>query len=469
MDGTIADVRAAVYTRQSQDRTGAGLAVARQQEACEKLCDDRGWTVTRLLSDNDTSASGTKVRPGYRQLLQLVDDHEVDVVVVWHVDRLVRRLADLEDVIERCEKAGVRLATVSGDVDLTTDAGRLVARILASVARGEVERKSARQKSAQAQAAKQGRRVGGRRPFGFEQDGVTVRSAEAAAIRSGYDMLLTGVPLAGVARDWNERGLTPGQLKRDGRPSSWRHDNVRACLLNPRNAGIRAYNGEEVGPAVWPALVPEETFRAVVGIIKHTDRRHGPNAAKALLTGIALCAVCGDDSIGIHGGRTRDGQRIYRCKASRGHFARKALPVDLFVQKVVIERLSRPDAHELLRAPSQVDTADVRQEVQTARARLDGLAVEFADGVLTAQQLRTATERLRQRIAGLEAQLADAGRVDVLGPLVSAADIRKPWNGLGVDRQRVVVDTLMVVTLHPPGRGKRDFEPDTVDITWKQP
>ncbi len=60
------DVRAAIYTRQSQDRSGAGQAVARQQEACEKLCADRGWSVERVLADNDTSASGSKARPAYR-------------------------------------------------------------------------------------------------------------------------------------------------------------------------------------------------------------------------------------------------------------------------------------------------------------------------------------------------------------------------------------------------------------------
>jgi site-specific DNA recombinase len=454
-------VRAIVYTRQSQDRSGSGLAVARQQEACERLCVERGWTVERVLSDNDISASTTKVRPAYKTLLQLIDNRAVDIVVVWHVDRLVRRLADLEDVIERCEKAGVRLATVSGDVDLTTDSGRLVARILASVARGEIERKSARQRTAQAQAARQGRRVGGRRPFGFEQDGVTLVPIEAAAIRSGYESVLSGVPLAGVARDWNARGLTPGQLRRDGRPSTWRHDNVRAVLLNPRNAGIRAHNDEEIGPAVWPALVPEETFRAVVDIIRHPDRRHGTNGAQALLTSIALCGVCG---AGVHGGRTRDGQRIYRCKAVYGHFGRKADPVDEFVGAVVVERLSRPDAHELLRTPSTVDTAGLRQEAQAARTRLEGLAVDYADGVLTGSQLRTATERLQVRIAGLERQLADAGRTDVLGPLLAGGDVGRAWRRLTVDRQRPIVSTLFEVTLLPPGRGTRTFDPRTVRI-----
>ncbi len=458
-------MRALVYTRQSQDRSGAGLAVARQQEACEKLCADRGWTVERVLSDNDTSASGRKARPAYRELLRLVDEGAVNVVAVWHVDRLVRRLADLEDVIERCETAGVRLATVSGDVDLSTDAGRLVARILASVARGEVERKSARQRAAQAQAAKQGRRVGGRRAFGFEQDGVTVRQVEAAAIQAGYDAVLSGVPLAAVARDWNARGLTPGQLRRDGWPSAWRHDNVRACLLNPRNAGIRAYNGEEVGPAVWRALVPEDTYRAVVDVIRHPDRRHGTPGARALLTGTGLCGVCGAT---VHGGRSRAGQRIYRCRADYGHFGRQAEPVDEFVSAVVVARLSRPDAHELLRPPTSVDTDAIRQEVQAARSRLDGLAVDFADGVLTAGQLRTATERLRERIDSLERQMADVGRVDVLGPLVATGDVGKVWNALSVDRQRVVIDTLMHVRLHPPGRGRRTFDPSTVEVTWRQ-
>jgi len=461
--GTLAYVRAAVYTRQSVDRAGTGLAVDRQREACERLCAERGWSVERVLSDNDVSASSGRPRPAFRELLRLVDDRAVDVVVVWHVDRLVRRLVDLEDVIDRCQRAGVRLASVSGDVDLGTDAGRLVARILASVARGEVERKSERQKAAQAQAARQGRRVGGRRPFGYEQDGTTVRPDEAAAVRFGYDAVLHGVPLAAVARDWNDRGLTTGQRRRDGRPSPWRADSVRACLLNPRNAGIRAYRGEEVGPAVWPALVPEETFRAVVGILRDPRRRTAPQGARALLTGIARCR-CGAT---VHGGRTVDKVRTYRCSAAYGHVSRQAEPVDEFVGAVVVERLSRPDAWQLLHASPSVDTDALRTEAQAARVRLEQLAVEFADGDLTAGQLRAATERLRSRIADLDARLADAGRVDLLGPLVGADDVRRAWDRLGVERQRPVVEALMSVRLLPPGRGARTFDPATVELIWR--
>src|SRR3954468_5339373 len=117
--------RAVIYCRQSLDRTGEGLAVARQRQDAEALCRDRGWTVLDVITDNDVSASSGKPRPGFLRVLDLVDRRKVDVVVAWHVDRLVRKLADLEDVIERCERSDVKIATVSGDLDLSTDAGRL--------------------------------------------------------------------------------------------------------------------------------------------------------------------------------------------------------------------------------------------------------------------------------------------------------------------------------------------------------
>ncbi len=140
--------------------------------------------------------------------------------------------------------------------------------------------------------------------------------------------------------------------------------------------------------------------------------------------------------------------------------------MDDFVTAVVIGRLARPDAHTLMRARDTVDTAGIRQEAQAARERLDSLAVDFADGVLTAQQVRTATERLRAKIAAYERQLADAGRVDVLSPLLTGTDVRKAWDALSIDRQRTVVATLLHVKLFPPGRGTRTFRPETIGLEW---
>jgi site-specific DNA recombinase len=201
-----------------------------------------------------------------------------------------------------------------------------------------------------------------------------------------------------------------------------------------------------------------------VGLLSDPDRYTARNrGARSLLTGIALCGVCGAT---VHaGGANTHQKRIYRCSAGyNGHVSRSAAPVEQWVSKVVVNILSRPDAAELLADDDQPDIEALRSEARVLRLRLDQSATEFADGVLTASQLRAMTGRLRSKIATIEAQMADAGRTDVLGPLVQADDVRAVWEALSTDRQRVVIDVLMTIKIMPPGRGRRTFDPETVII-----
>jgi hypothetical protein len=130
--------------------------------------------------------------------------------------------------------------------------------------------------------------------------------------------------------------------------------------------------------------------------------------------------------------------------------------------------LSQPDTRALLTDQRHPDIAQLRDRALALRQRLDSLAVDFADGTLTGSQLRTATARVRQNLTAVEAEMADAGRVDVLGPLVAAADVQAVWDALSVARRRAVIDLLMTVTVHPAGRGKRHFDASTVTITWRR-
>jgi site-specific DNA recombinase len=354
-----------------------------------------------------------------------IDNGEVGAVIAWDMTRLTRNARDTLRIIDAGQRHNTVLAFHKGDsLDLSSPNGRMVAHILAAVARQEIEQKSDRQRRADLQAAQQGRRMGGRRPFGFEQD-MTIRDVEASAVRQAYDDVLAGVPLAQIARDWNGAGLLTPLATRQGEPSRWTGDSVRPVLLNPRNAGLRGYgpkleNGsrkiEIMGPAQWPAIVSEETWRAVVGLLSDPDRFTGRGRVdRALLTGIALCGVCGAT---VNGARahSKNKARIYRCSAAYGHTSRAAAPVEEWVEEVAIARLSRPDASELLRDDSRPDVAALRSEATALRARLDQLATDFADGDLTSSQLRTATSKLRARITAIEARMADAARVDVFGP-----------------------------------------------------
>jgi len=145
--------RAVIYLRESVDQDGDAHNVANHLADCRRLTDRRGWTVTRVLCDNDVSATNGKRRPEWEALLRMIEDHAMDRLVVWAADRLLREPTDLELLIKLCERENMPIATATGDLDLSNDQGRLVARILTAVAKGEVERKSARQKLANSEAA----------------------------------------------------------------------------------------------------------------------------------------------------------------------------------------------------------------------------------------------------------------------------------------------------------------------------
>jgi hypothetical protein len=390
----------------------------------------------------------------------------VDVLVVWHVDRLVRRLADIENVIERCEAAGVKLATVSGDLDLSTDAGRLVGRILASVARGEVERKSARQKAAAQQAARDGvPRLGCPRPFGYDDDRVTPHPVEGKAVAGACSALIAGSTLSAITREWQAAGLTPPQARYRPTRARWARHSVRTILLNPRIAGLASYRGEITGPGKWDALVAEDTWRRVVAIL--TDGARIPQrGVRTLLGGLARC-TCGAPVVGS---ANQHGQRVYRCRDAREgggpHVARLAAPADEFVADVTVARLSEPAAATRLIEPVRADVAALRAEATGLRRRLANLGRDYALGTITRPVLHAGTEAATARLEQIDGELADAGRTDVLAPLVAAESVQEAWETLDTPRRRAVIGRLMTITLHPVGRGARVFDPDTVSIEW---
>ncbi len=450
-------MRAAIYLRQSKDTAGTGLAVERQNKDCQKLAADRGWTVVATFTDNDTSASTGKRRPGYEQILALIESRDIDVVIAWHVDRLTRRLADLEDLITRCEIAGVRVATVSGDLDLSTDAGRLVGRILASVARGEIERKSARQKRATLQAAESGAPPA-RRAFGFTKSG-DHDPAEAPALVELYGKVLAGMSLVTATTWLNQRGHRTAVTGRE-----WERSGVRRLLLNPRNAGFRVHRGEIVKLGTWAPIVPEEIWRATVELFADQSRRAGPamNARKWLGSGLFVCH-CGAKLVVNY---SRHGDRQYQCRPS-GHLSRSAKPIDALVEQVIVARLRRADLADLLAPEQSTDVARLRDEATTMRLRLDQATADYSNGLLTGRQLQAVTLHVEGRLSEVERAMADAGRGSRLAPLLSAPDPGQAWLDADLSTRQSIIDAIAEVTIFPGGRGRALFDPATVNVVWK--
>lgn len=470
------DTQGGAYLRISEDREGDELGIDRHFQDLLTLFKARGWALDRrhVFVDNDLSAAGKKDRPDFVRMLGCIERGELKVITAWMLDRLLRNRRDQVWLYEACEQAGMLMSFARGsDLDMTTAIGQQIADIMAATARGEIKIKGERHKRAYLQAAQAGKPAPGSVPFGFMPDRITHHPEQAAAIEAAYASILAGGSLAGVARRWNEAGLLSGRIGtgklQAGKPSQWSACTVRALLLKPRNAGLREYLGEIVGPAQWAPIVPEETWRAACYLLCDSSRKSSPQSAKRLLSGIALCGRkgCG---VPCNAGTTNTGVFTYRCR-SRGHVARRGDIIDKFVEATIVERLSRKDAIGLLRAKHKIpDVEQLRTKANTLRTKMRMLALEFADDDdMTSAQFRTANERLKQRIAEIEQQLDEAGRVSVLADLIGVDDVQAAWDAMAddPDRQRAVIDAMMTVTLLPVGQGARKFDPESIRIDWK--
>lgn len=459
-----------IYARISKDRAGAGLGVDRQLADCRDLAEREGWVVTAERTDNDLSAYSGKLRPGYRALLADIDHGRADAVIAWHTDRLHRRPLELEEYISVCERRNVPTVTVrSGPLDLATPSGRMIARQLGAVARYEVEHAIERGKRAKEQAAAAGRFRGGRRAFGYEADGVTVVDVEAEVVRECADRILVGESLSSLARELNSRNVTTSG------GHAWSSTALRRVLLRPRNFARIELAGEvlEGVTAEWPAILDEDTGRAVRALLLDPRRLRAPKSADRvwLGAGLYLCGRCSDGTTVKSGGYISTGAPAYRCRL-HGHLTRVAKPVDELVTAVVLRRLARPDARVLLRRETSEDPGSLHTQAVGLRARLDELAALFADGTLTASQLAVGTRRLRADLDRVETQLSAVATRDPLAGFADAADIGEAWGASSVARRKLVVGALMTVRLLPtrPGRqpGGGYFNPETVAIEWRR-
>mgnify|MGYP000992427581 CR=1 FL=1 len=448
--------RAGIYLRISLDPTGARLGVQRQRKDCEAKARALGWEVVDTYEDNDVSATSAKPRPEYQRLLADLEAGRIDAVVVWDLDRLTRRPIEIEGFIDLADRRHIALASVGGDVDLSTDNGRLFARIKGAVARAEIERKSARQKAASDQHAQMGLPRIGRRPYGYETDAATIREAEAAHLRDAARRLVAGDAVHAIARHLNATGATTAT----GGP--WRPSELRRVLRNPRYAALRVHRGHVIGPATWEPILDYETHSAICAILDDPGRRRPGRPRAWLLSSIATCGTCGAP---IQCTRSGDRARYYMCR-TRSHVVTQAQPIDDYVTAVLLDVIAAHGQYLLVdeRHDAERHRWLIARE-RELRRKLDGLAEAYAAGDLDEIQLRAGSRCGRAELEGVLVEMAAIQRRPAITGLTCAPDPARHWEAMGMDAQRAAVDAVLRVVIHPPGRGSRAFRPETVDIS----
>jgi len=200
-------LRAGLYARVS---TNDQQTLPMQLRALREYAARRGWTIATQMKEVGSGASQRQMR---EELIEAARRREIDVVLVWRLDRWGRSVADLLATVQELEHLGVGFVSLTEALDLTTPAGRAMAGLLAVFAEFEREILRERVRAGLAHARQNGKRLG--RPF-------------TAALKSDQvrKLFRSGASKSEIARQLNI-GRTSVRRILDPRTKTWpEHDEI---------------------------------------------------------------------------------------------------------------------------------------------------------------------------------------------------------------------------------------------------
>jgi DNA invertase Pin-like site-specific DNA recombinase len=442
-----------VYARISDDREGAGAGVGRQEADARALAERLGWTVGMVIVENDVSAykrrnvklpDGRKqlrvIRPGFRQLLDLIDSGQVDGLITYDLDRTARDPRDLEDLIDAVEARHPRLPveSVTGSLRLANDSDVMMARVMVGVANKSSRDSSRRIKRKHDELAAAGTYAGGgARRFGYEADGVTIREDEADVIRSAAERVLSGETVGSVCRSLDADGIRPA------RAAKWSNRAMTDILRSPRIAGRRVHRGEDVGEATWPGIIDQQTHEALVGTLQARSKGAGKPALVRWCNHLLWCGHCGHYLAGTY---MRPGHYTYTCRTSRGGCSRIAIhgpKVEAEIERQILGYLSRPDVLSALASGRTEDAgAETRAAIGEDESQLRELSRMWAQKAITLDEYSEARTIIEARIEKARGALLTVVPARVRA-VVTASDQAATWAALDAPTRREVALAIL--------------------------
>jgi DNA invertase Pin-like site-specific DNA recombinase len=464
-------VRAASYCRLSLARMGDTTNVDDQDRINHRLAKARGWTIAseHVYKDNSRSAwQRDRKRPGWDAMVAAVERGELDAIIIYHGDRIVRQPRDMLDLMDMAAGQGMRLASPTGEYNLDDPDHQMMLTWIAARAKNEIDHLSRRMKEGHRRRGERGYvRAGGRggRPFGFEKDCATHVPDEVELIREAARRVLNTEPVGAIVGDWNARGLTTTA----GGP--WTHTTLKKMLMRPRLAGLMP-DGEQ--QAAWePVLAADrdaavEMWRSLVAVLsqKAGDFGYATNVRRYLLSGIAVCGSCQAPVAIRHNrrGKTLLGYGCVNPDCSR-KVHRKAEHVDGYVTGRLVELLNDREFLAGLGEGRDPELAGQIQALEVRKAQTKRQLENLADHPnLTPDLLIKSLASFDRRIGELRERVRVTEQQRLL--IEYAGLTLERWLDLPLEMQRaLIVAGYALIEIEPTGRRGPGFDPDSVVLT----
>jgi DNA invertase Pin-like site-specific DNA recombinase len=356
-------VRCAIYTRKSSDEglQQAYNSLAAQRDACAAYIlsqKHEGWVRVKRSYDDGGFSGGNLERPGLQRLLADLAGGDIDIIVVYKIDRLTRSLRDFAKLAELLERSNASFVAVTQQFNTATSMGRLTLNVLLTFAQFEREVTGDRIRDKRTASTKLGMWMGGPLALGYDAlaKKLVVNPKEAADVRYIFRRFLELRSMADLRRDLVQRGIVSKcRTLKDGficGGVNFTWHPLHKILTNPLYAGIIRHK-DSLYPGQHEAIVDLDLFREVQDLVVElaaSERARRILAYPALLKGI-IFDMAGERLYPTH---CRKGSRYHRYYVSAFLVKRKsrtepknrmriaAPALEGFVIRVLVEHLRDP-------------------------------------------------------------------------------------------------------------------------------
>ncbi len=485
--------RAVLYARVSTDEQANNYSIPSQIEACRKYAESHGLAVVANFTEDYTGAEPLEKRPEGRRTYAMLSDGEVDALIVYTMDRLVRPPDDGDEwdtpiLIRGLAKLGKEIHTVNRGRLGTSFAELLIAMLDAKSAGDERRKTTERTSRGRNEKARAGKIVGsGAFPYGYRKTGIkqdaalVVYEPEAKVVSLIYAWYTRGdgdnKPMSAyaIAKRLSEMGIpSPGvaHVCHRGRVVAhvWDYTAVLYILQNEVYAGVWRYGRDRIEIPV-PPIIPRAVWEEAQARREYNKQLSRHNKTRQyLLSGMIRCdcgrAVAGKYMWGGAGGtdllyyqctaRTRRPVRLEAAKCSQSYV--RADAVESAAWQYVLDVITDPARFEDELRKAQAAELDavrpkrerlqiVRDMIAEAEAEAGKLAraLSKVSGGVVGQALQRQIDDVNQRYAKLTRE-RDRLLAEIEGGALTDTQIERAMN-----YRRAVIEGLK----HPTEEDKR--------------
>lgn len=457
-------LRCAIYTRKSTEH-GLELefnSLDAQREACEayvKSQASEGWRLLSKRYDDPAYSGGNMDRPALQRLLKDIEAGEIDVVVVYKIDRLTRSLADFAKLVEIFDAKSVSFVAVTQQFNTTTSMGRLTLNVLLSFAQFERELASERVRDKIAASRKKGKWTGGSVPLGYDSKDkrLVVNPAEAKTVRLIFQRYLALKSFQSLVDELNAKGVVTKTRKIAGRNAGgvpFTYGSLAYLLKNRTYVGEVGHGGAWF-PGEHEPIIEPGTFDKVQQLLKTNS---AGRTGRRRQTGALLAGLIFDD----HGNRmspsfsVKHGVRypfyvssalLRGKKAQAGATARVSAHA---IEKAVLTTLRQniPPDHDTTSMPQElIEECLARVVVKSNRLVM---LLKGANGKAAAHHEIPWSAKNTKPIARIDDNISDETERKSNPQLVQAIVRAHAWLKLLTDGTHTSIESLAhTVALHP--------------------